>query len=72
MPTQIYRRAKGIDKTLPAPVGGWNANAAITSMPITDAIRLENWFPGPTSVELRQGHDVHMTQLLGTDRKSVV
>lgn len=66
MPTQIDRRAKGIDKTLPAPVGGWNANAAITSMPITDAIRLENWFPGPTSVELRQGHDVHMTQLLGT------
>lgn len=67
MPTaRIDRRAKGIDKTLPAPVGGWNANAAITSIPITDAIRLENWFPGPTSVEIRPGHDTHMTQLVGT------
>jgi hypothetical protein len=67
MPTkQIDRRAKGIDKTLPAPVGGWNASAAITSMPITDAIRLENWFPGPTSIEIRPGHVTHMTQLVGT------
>jgi hypothetical protein len=63
---QIDRRVKGIDKTLPAPVGGWNARDAITSMPITDAIRLENWFPGPTSVDLRPGTSVHMTQIPGT------
>lgn len=72
MPTQIDRRAKGIDKTLPPPVDGWNANASLTSMPITAAIRLDNWFPGPTSVEIRPGHVVWMTQLTGTAKTLAV
>ena len=42
--------------TLPAPIGGLNARDAIASMPSTDAIKLDNWFPKPTSVDLRSGY----------------
>lgn len=39
----------------PAPVGGWNARDAIADMDPTDAIQLDNWFPGTDSINLRPG-----------------
>lgn len=42
--------------TLPAPVGGLNARDALALMPPTDAVTLNNWFPGTTSVDLRRGY----------------
>lgn len=70
MATRISRRpvrrtATVIEKTMPAPVGGWNARDSIASMPGTDALALENWIPGTTSVDMRPGHTSYATQLLG-------
>lgn len=48
-------------QTLPAPIGGLNARDALASMPNTDAIRLDNWFPKPTSVDLRNGYIKYST-----------
>lgn len=43
--------------TIPAPVGGLNARDALASMPITDAVTLNNFFPSTTSVDLRKGYE---------------
>lgn len=47
----------GIDSTrsVPSPVGGWNARDALAEMKPTDAIRLTNIFPRPTYCEVRGG-----------------
>lgn len=42
--------------TTPAPVGGLNARDALALMPATDAVTLDNFFPTPTSVDLRNGY----------------
>lgn len=47
--------------SLPAPVGGLNAFNALADMPTKDALRLDNWFPKPDSVELRRGSTNHVT-----------
>ena len=59
--TPIIRsnRARGVSATLSAPVGGWNARDALSEMPATDAVTLENWFPSTTSVDLRNGFSKH-------------
>jgi len=42
-------------RSVPAPVGGWNARDALAEMKSTDAIRLTNIFPRPTYCEVRGG-----------------
>jgi hypothetical protein len=42
-------------RTIPAPVGGWNARDSLDQMEETDAILLDNWFPGLGRVEQRGG-----------------
>ena len=39
----------------PAPYGGWNARGNLANMPFTDAIQMDNIFPGVQEVELRKG-----------------
>ena len=39
----------------PAPVGGWNARDSISLMPETDAITLDNFYPGRADVVVRNG-----------------
>lgn len=39
-----------------APVGGLNTRDALANMPETDAIIMDNWFPQPTWVEIREGN----------------
>src|SRR4051812_20348795 len=41
--------------SFPAPVGGLNARDPLANMPPTDAVIMENWFPRPSWVEIRQG-----------------
>lgn len=42
--------------SLPAPIGGLNARDSIANMPTEDATIMENWFPGTTSVDVRNGY----------------
>ena len=41
--------------TIPAPVGGLNASAALADMNPTDAISMRNWWPGPYGCAVRNG-----------------
>lgn len=54
-------RSKSTGRTVPAPVGGWNARDSEAMMPETDALRLDNWLPDTASVKIRKGHSSHAT-----------
>ena len=54
---------KSITKSVPAPVGGVNARDALASMPPTDAIVMDNWFPNPSYVAVRNGCQSWATSL---------
>lgn len=45
------------------PVGGLNARDPVSSMPPTDAVILENMFPGTSDVSVRKGYETHATGL---------
>lgn len=49
----------------PPPVKGWNARDSLANMDEADAIRLDNWFPKESWVEVRRGFDSHATGLVG-------
>ena len=49
--------------SVPAPIGGWNARDPEAAMMQTDALWLENWFPGTADVTIRKGADYHQTGL---------
>lgn len=51
--------------TVAAPTGGLNARDALADMPDTDAVTMDNWFPTPTSVNLRNGSANWVTGLPG-------
>ena len=42
--------------TIPAPTLGWNARDALANMAPQDAVTLENMFPSPTAVVMRNGY----------------
>jgi hypothetical protein len=46
---------------LPAPVRGWNARDSLAQMKRTDAVVMDNWWPGATSCEVRAGSETHST-----------
>lgn len=50
------RKARANSASIPAPIGGLNARDAVSLMPETDALTLDNWFPQATSVDLRNGY----------------
>ena len=47
--------------SLPAPVGGLNGKDALANMPETDAVILDNWFPLPSSIAVRNGYSNYAT-----------
>jgi hypothetical protein len=51
--------------SLPAPIGGWNARDSLANMAPTDAVTLDNYFPGVSNVNLRGGYSKHATGLPG-------
>ena len=46
-----------------APIGGWNARDSLAEMQPLDAVTLDNWWPGTSSVILRNGYTEHATGL---------
>lgn len=48
-------------KSIQAPTGGLNARDAIAAMKESEAITMDNWFPTPTSVDVRRGYKSHAT-----------
>ena len=69
MPVAARRRtripAQGRTVSIPAPIGGWNARDSAADMSKTDALVLENWFPAPTYITLRNGYSKHVTGITG-------
>lgn len=59
-------------ESLKAPVGGWNARDAISDMDPEDAVILDNWFPTPADLMIRQGYSDHVTSVLGGDVESLM
>lgn len=50
--------AKGA--SIPAPIEGWDAVSPISQMSPRRAVRMDNWFPQPSWVEVRRGHITHV------------
>lgn len=48
-------------KSLPAPVGGWNARDPLAQMKPVDALKLENWFARVADCVIRGGCANHVT-----------
>jgi hypothetical protein len=58
-------RGPSVSNSIPSPVGGWNARDSLGAMPATDAVKLENWYPNTTDLQLRLGHTQYATGLDG-------
>lgn len=54
-PKQAVRQQSARTFTVPAPIGGVNARDALASMPLTDAIVMDNWFCTPGYIQPRGG-----------------
>jgi len=63
------RRAPVVNsKAIAAPVGGWDASAALANMKPENAVQLKNWFPQPGYVEVRKGFRGHAYDIAGLHR----
>jgi len=51
--------------TLPAPIGGLNDRDSLAAMPATDAIVLDNWWPEPSKLVVRNGSTTWATGFAG-------
>lgn len=56
---------KSTSVSIPAPIGGWNARDSLGDMEATDAVTLQDIFPGTTDVILRFGHSRYATSITG-------
>ncbi len=61
MRRQMIAKNRAQSRSLPAPVGGWNARDSIADMDEKDAVILTNFFPSTTSVNLRGGFSKYST-----------
>lgn len=59
------RRQKARTSSTAAPIGGLNAVDALADMPPTDAIVMDNWFPQPSYISLRNGYALWATGFPG-------
>jgi hypothetical protein len=60
---RLVQQARANVASLPAPVGGWNARDSLANMAPTDAVTMENYFPGVSNINLRGGYSKHATGL---------
>jgi hypothetical protein len=63
MPITPSLRRVSNTASLQSPTGGLNARDAIANMKETEAVTMENWFPTPTSVDIRKGYASYSTGL---------
>lgn len=47
---------KSSSRSIPAPIGGWNARDSLAAMDVKDAVIMDNFFPLTTSVMVRKGY----------------
>lgn len=59
------RRQKSVVRSVPAPVGGWNARDEIDNMEPNEAVELVNFFPGQGLVSLFGAYAQHATGMGG-------
>jgi hypothetical protein len=65
--SKLPRRAPdAIPASLPAPITGWNTRDSLDGMAPTDAVTLDNWYPGLGSVTVRGGSLFYSSGLGGT------
>ena len=60
------RPAVSVGQTVSSPIQGWNARDPLAAMKPDEAIVLDNWWPTPTSVNVRNGAANHVTGMTGT------
>lgn len=65
------RASQVYEKSLPAPVAGWNARDSLAQMGPADAIKLLNWFPRTTYCEVRGGATTHLSAIPATAKTLV-
>lgn len=63
----IPNRGRRVSQTasLPAPTNGLNAKDPIANMKESEAVELTNWFPTPSSVNIRNGYEDSVTGIPG-------
>jgi hypothetical protein len=61
----VPQRRQATTASVSAPIGGWNARDSIANMPPLDAVVLNNFWPTPTSVQLRLGYSRFSTGITG-------
>ena len=62
---RMQRRQKAAPVAVAAPVGGWNTRDSLDQMKATDAVVMDNWFPGLGSVYTRGGSTAYANTLGG-------
>lgn len=56
---------------VPAATGGWNVKDPISDMPVKDAIVLDNIFPEPSTIRLRNGYREHTPQITNSPIETI-
>jgi len=70
---KLITKARRVSRTssIPSPIGGLNARDSYAAMDVKDAVKLENWFPLPMSIQLRHGYSQYSTGL-GTTVETIM
>lgn len=58
---KVSRINRSLNYTLPCPIGGLNMRDSLGQMNETDAIVMDNYFPGETKISLRKGYVRYVT-----------
>lgn len=56
-------RQQAVTRSIPAPIGGWNARDPEAKMPPTDALELTNWWPETADISFRKGCETSATSV---------
>jgi hypothetical protein len=70
--TKAPRQQVCESRSMPPPIGGWNARDPLAQMKPTDAVVLQNWFPNTSYVEIRGGYASHATGMTGNGKTLMV
>lgn len=63
---RINRQQRANPVAVPSPVSGWNTRDSLDAMEQTDAVQLDNWFPGLGACSIRGGSASYATALGGS------
>ena len=66
------RRQESILRSIPSPLRGWNTVDSISDMNPLYALDMENWFPRPSDIMLRQGYSDQVTSIANGQVESLI